>query len=231
MRVTVTSWYRQPITVPENLVGRGWVHLVLRPLPAPNDRRWWLWGNWWNEDWQGKSKYTDKICPSSTFSTTNPIWPDPGSNPGRCGGKPATNRLSYGAAFCWAHFTVCGIDRGLHVFSEVILQSSSGDWFSLYAIGWHSLLRIFTILVATDGIQPWTSWIHTHGHEQATSGLLFIASKEGSHRLLIKYNLRQFITSMSTGQRVEAPRRKQFNKCNGKWIKCTEDWKDEMKIE
>jgi hypothetical protein len=25
--------------------------------------------------------------------------PDPGSNPGRCGGKPATNRLSYGAAY------------------------------------------------------------------------------------------------------------------------------------
>jgi hypothetical protein len=23
----------------------------------------------------------------------------PGSNPGRCGGKPATNRLSYGAAY------------------------------------------------------------------------------------------------------------------------------------
>jgi hypothetical protein len=33
--------------------------------------------------------------------------PDPGLNPGRRGGKPATNRLSYGAAFmaikieCW----------------------------------------------------------------------------------------------------------------------------------
>jgi hypothetical protein len=26
--------------------------------------------------------------------------PDPGSNPGRRGGKPAINRLSYGAAFC-----------------------------------------------------------------------------------------------------------------------------------
>jgi hypothetical protein len=28
----------------------------------------------------------------------NPTWPDPGLNPGRRGGKPATNRLSYGAA-------------------------------------------------------------------------------------------------------------------------------------
>jgi hypothetical protein len=32
------------------------------------------------------------------LSTTNPTWPDPGLNPGRRGGKPATNRFSYGAA-------------------------------------------------------------------------------------------------------------------------------------
>jgi hypothetical protein len=36
------------------------------------------------------------FCPSQ-----NPTWPDPGLNPGRRGGKPATNRLSYGAAL-WA---------------------------------------------------------------------------------------------------------------------------------
>jgi hypothetical protein len=33
------------------------------------------------------------FCPSQ-----NPTWPDPGVNPGRRGGKPATNRLSYDAA-------------------------------------------------------------------------------------------------------------------------------------
>jgi hypothetical protein len=36
--------------------------------------------------------------PSATLSTTNPTWPDLGSNPGRRGGKPATNSLSYGMA-------------------------------------------------------------------------------------------------------------------------------------
>jgi hypothetical protein len=30
------------------------------------------------------------------FSTINPTIPDPGSNPRRLGGKPATNCLSYG---------------------------------------------------------------------------------------------------------------------------------------
>jgi hypothetical protein len=33
------------------------------------------------------------FCPSQ-----NPTWKDPSLNPGRRGGKPATNRLSYGAA-------------------------------------------------------------------------------------------------------------------------------------
>jgi hypothetical protein len=50
------------------------------------------------KNWQGKPKYSDKTCPSAILSTTNPTWLDPGLNPGRRGGKPATNRLSYGAA-------------------------------------------------------------------------------------------------------------------------------------
>jgi hypothetical protein len=32
------------------------------------------------------------------LSTKNPTWPDQGLNPGLRGGKPATNRLNYGAA-------------------------------------------------------------------------------------------------------------------------------------
>jgi hypothetical protein len=33
------------------------------------------------------------FCPSQ-----NPTWPDPALNPGRRGGQPATNHLSYGGA-------------------------------------------------------------------------------------------------------------------------------------
>jgi hypothetical protein len=57
-----------------------------------------LWRNWWNEDCQGKLKYSEKICPSATLSITNLTCFDPGLNPGSRSGKPATNRLSYGAA-------------------------------------------------------------------------------------------------------------------------------------
>jgi hypothetical protein len=73
-------------------VGHCW------PIVPARDDRWWLWSSSWNEDWQGKPKYSEKTCPSATLSTTNPTWPDLGANPGRRGGKPETSRLSYGTA-------------------------------------------------------------------------------------------------------------------------------------
>jgi hypothetical protein len=48
-------------------------------VPASDDRWCWLWSNWWNEDWQGKPKYSEKTCPSATLFTASPTWPDPGS--------------------------------------------------------------------------------------------------------------------------------------------------------
>jgi hypothetical protein len=68
--------------------GENWVHLVRRPLIG--------------------LLYQPRMivdeCGAvggmriATLSTTNPTLPDLGSKPGRRGGKPATNRLSYGAA-------------------------------------------------------------------------------------------------------------------------------------
>jgi hypothetical protein len=59
------------------------------------------------------------FCPSQ-----NPTWPDPGLNPGRRGGNPATNRLSYGAA---ERYTCCyqewNRDISLHAVTSVILSS------------------------------------------------------------------------------------------------------------
>jgi hypothetical protein len=78
----------------------NWVHSARRPLLAYCTCPGWLrgWRIWWNEDWRGKPKYSEKKnCPSATLSTRNLTWPEPGGNPGRRGGKPATNRLSYGA--------------------------------------------------------------------------------------------------------------------------------------
>jgi hypothetical protein len=93
-----------------------------RPIvPAPDDRWWWLWSSRWNEDWQGKPKYSEITSPSATLSITNPTWPDPGSN-------PATNHLSYGTTYA------CSIARsnsaGNNFFCIFILHLLSS--FSLY---------------------------------------------------------------------------------------------------
>jgi hypothetical protein len=88
---TESTWY----------VGHCWP-----VVPAPDDRWWWwLWSSRWNEDWQGKPKYSEKTCSNATLSTTNPTWLDLWSNPGRRGGKAATNRLSYGTAFYLSKYT------------------------------------------------------------------------------------------------------------------------------
>jgi hypothetical protein len=47
----------------------------------------------------GETKVLGENLPQRHFCPSqNPTWPEPGLNPGRRGGKPATNRLSYGAA-------------------------------------------------------------------------------------------------------------------------------------
>jgi hypothetical protein len=41
-----------------------------------------FWSNWWNENWQGKLKYSAKTYPSATLSTTKSHVTDPISIPG-----------------------------------------------------------------------------------------------------------------------------------------------------
>jgi hypothetical protein len=45
----------------------------------------------------GKPMYSEKTCSNAALSTTNPTCCSD-ANPGRRGGKPATNRLSYDTA-------------------------------------------------------------------------------------------------------------------------------------
>jgi hypothetical protein len=65
-------------------------------VPIPGDI--WVWSRRWNENWQGKPKYSEITCPSTTLPIKHPTWPDLESTPGRNGGKWATNGLSYGTA-------------------------------------------------------------------------------------------------------------------------------------
>jgi hypothetical protein len=78
------------------LIALGTSATIWPIVPAPYDR---LWRIWWNEYWQGKSKHSDKTCPTVTLSIRNPTWLEMGSIPDRCGGKSANNRPSYGTAY------------------------------------------------------------------------------------------------------------------------------------
>jgi hypothetical protein len=68
---------------------------------SPDDTWGWLWSNWWSERrLQGKPKNSEKTCPSATLSHHKiPHDQVRFRTPDRSGGKPATNRLSYGADF------------------------------------------------------------------------------------------------------------------------------------
>jgi hypothetical protein len=85
------------------LIGWDWAHLVLLPLfgllyqpQMTDDGDCGAIGGMWIG--RGNRCTRRKPAPVLLLSTTNPTWPDPGSNPGRRGGKPATNRLRYGMA-------------------------------------------------------------------------------------------------------------------------------------
>jgi hypothetical protein len=49
-------------------------------------------------EWRLAGETRRKLAPAPLLSTTNPTCLDPDANPGRRGGKLATNSLSYGAA-------------------------------------------------------------------------------------------------------------------------------------
>jgi hypothetical protein len=55
--------------------------------------------NWWNDTDKGKQSTQRKPCPTASFSTTNNMWTDVGSNLGLHGVWPTTNCLSQGAAY------------------------------------------------------------------------------------------------------------------------------------
>jgi hypothetical protein len=123
------SWLRN-CAFSQFLVSWGWVRLSplgtsatnWRIVAAPDDRRW-MWSNRWNENWQGKPKYSKKTCSSATLFTTNPTWPDLGWNPGRRGGKPATNRLSYGTAFTFSYSKICIDALSTHSRTQVTIHA------------------------------------------------------------------------------------------------------------
>jgi hypothetical protein len=67
----------------------------------------------------GETEVLWKTSPRATLSTTNPTWPDPGSNLGSLGGKSATNRLSYGAAHFGNEFTTYNFFKVFRLYADI----------------------------------------------------------------------------------------------------------------
>jgi hypothetical protein len=101
------------------------------PIVPALDYRW-VYSIWWNKNWQEKPKCSEKTCPSATLSTTNPTWPHLGSNLGRRGGKPATNRLSYGTAKWFISYGHEPANHrcsdGRHTLQELTSSKVRGNW-------------------------------------------------------------------------------------------------------
>jgi hypothetical protein len=57
----------------------GHFGLLYKPQMIDEDD---FWSNWWNENWQGKPKCSEKTYPSATLTTTKSHMTDPVSNPG-----------------------------------------------------------------------------------------------------------------------------------------------------
>jgi hypothetical protein len=60
--------------------------------------------------WQGKPKYSEETCPGATLSTTKFHMTTRSRTPDGSGGKPANNRLSYGAASVYGFFYLVRLD-------------------------------------------------------------------------------------------------------------------------
>jgi hypothetical protein len=56
----------------------GHFGLLYKPQMIDDDD---FWSNWWNENWQGKPKYSEKTYPSATLSTTKSHMTRPGLEP------------------------------------------------------------------------------------------------------------------------------------------------------
>jgi hypothetical protein len=98
-------WIRYAVNIPLFMYEAGVEPspLLLRPFIGLLFQPWMIHGDNCRavtgmNEWQGKPKHSDKICPSTDVSTTDPTWLDAGSRPAHRFGNLASNRLKNATA-------------------------------------------------------------------------------------------------------------------------------------
>jgi hypothetical protein len=95
----------------------------------------------------GENEVLGENLPSATLSTTNPTWPDLGSNPGRCGGKSANNRINCGMALTLPYYTILSI--------LIFIEDITGANFETC----HNLVTIMCKLLQTQKVCNSLTWL------------------------------------------------------------------------
>jgi hypothetical protein len=134
-------------------------------VPAP-DERWWLWRNWWNEDWQGKPKFSEKTCPSVTF---------------------VHHKIPHDQTRVWTRVAAVGSQRltawamarpWVNIYFLVILWMLVNSYLDIFMI-WDHALKIY---IRRDEIQPQQScWNSSY------SVLLVFKTKETEQTFVVSW--------------------------------------------
>jgi hypothetical protein len=92
------------------------------------------------------ARSSEETCHSVSFLTINPTLFDLRSNPGRHGGKPATNRVKYGTAQLWSTSSRSVEQVWTEIGVDIRVQKTAGyectPLYPLWGRGWVYLVRV-----------------------------------------------------------------------------------------
>ena len=126
----------------------------------------------WNDSNMRKRKYSDKICPSVSWFTTNPTRTGMGLNPNLRHKRPATNRPN-----CYGHILLSFVKEWVLRRDEV-----TGEWRRLHNEELNDLYSSPNIVRLTKPRMRWAGHVARMGEERGAYRVL-VGKPEGKRPL------------------------------------------------